>query len=105
MNDPAAGLLFSALADGNRRAIVERIADRGPATATGLAQELSMSRQGAAKHLSALAEAGILDARRSGREVRFGMVDGSLEAGSRWLERVGGQWDRRLAALKEHVDS
>ena len=81
MSDPAAGLLFSALADGNRRAIVERIADRGPATATGLAQELSITRQGAAKHLSALAE-----------------------AGSRWLERVGGQWDRRLAALKEHVD-
>jgi len=96
-------LVFSALADANRRAIVERIADRGPATATELSATLSISRQGAAKHLAGLADAGILSGSRSGREVRFALVEGSLEPGSDWLAKVGDQWDRRLSALKEHV--
>lgn len=100
-----ADLVFGALADPNRRAIVELIAGRGPATPTELSADLSMSRQGASKHLGSLVEAGILDAERKGREVRYGMVEGGLEPGSAWMERVGNEWDGRLAALKRHVVS
>jgi len=98
-----ANLVFGALADPNRRAMIELIASRGPATPTELSADLAMSRQGASKHLSSLVEAGILDSQREGREVRYGMVDGGLEPGSVWMERVGGEWDGRLARLKLHV--
>ena len=99
----AAGV-FSALADPNRRLIIERLAAQGPATATELAATIGVSRQGAAKHLAGLAEAGIVASAREGREVRYELVEQGLEPGTDWLQRVGGQWDQRLASLKRHLD-
>jgi len=104
VNAPSTDLVFGALADPNRRAIVEMIASGGPATPTELSAGLSITRQGASKHLTSLVEAGILDAARSGREVRYALVKGGLEPGSAWLTRVGDEWDGRLGALKRHVD-
>lgn len=95
--------VFGALADPNRRLIIERLAAEGPATATTLAAELGMSRQGAAKHLANLAEAGIVTASREGREVLYELVELSLEPGADWLEGVGARWDRRLVRLKRHL--
>lgn len=105
MNQPSADLVFGALADTNRRAIVETIAGNGPATPTELSAYLSITRQGASKHLTSLVEAGILDAERSGREVRYALIEGGLEPGAEWLSQVGDQWDRRLEALKRRVES
>lgn len=96
--------VFNALADPNRRQIVEHLAAGGPATATGLAGQLGVSRQGAAKHLGSLAEAGIVVATKEGREVRYELLGDGLEPGALWLEQVGGKWDRRLASLKRHLD-
>ena len=104
MSTTSTDLLFSALADPNRRLIVEQLAGEGPATATDLAGRLGVTRQGAAKHLASLAEAGIVVASREGREVRYEFVDRGLEPGQAWLDRVGSQWDRRLARLRSHLD-
>lgn len=96
--------VFSALADPNRRLMIERLAARGPATATELAARIGVSRQGAAKHLAGLAEAGIVIAFRQGREVRYELVEQGLEPGADWLESVGQKWDQRFASLKRHLD-
>ena len=104
MSSARTDLVFSALADPNRRQIVERLAARGPATATGLARQLGVSRQGAAKHLTSLAEAGIVSATREGREVHYELRGEGLDPGTAWLGKVGTQWDRRLASLKRHLD-
>ena len=69
-----------------------------------MAGRLGVSRQGAAKHLASLAEAGIVAASKEGREVRYELTKRGLEPGAAWLERVGGQWDRRLASLKQKLD-
>lgn len=103
MSRPSTDLVFGALADSNRRAIVETIAGNGPATPTELSAYLSITRQGASKHLTSLVEAGVLDAERRGREVRYALVEGGLEPGTEWLSQVGDRWDRRLGALREHV--
>ncbi len=97
-------LVFSALADPNRRQIVERLAGEGPASATEMAAGLGISRQGAAKHLASLAEAGIVVASREGREVRYEIVDRGLDPGHAWLARVGDQWDRRLDRLRNQLN-
>lgn len=97
-------LLFGALADPNRRLIVEHLAGEGPATATELAGRLGISRQGAAKHLAGLATAGVVAGSRQGREVRYELVDRGLEPGEAWLERVGSRWDRRLERLRGHLE-
>jgi DNA-binding transcriptional ArsR family regulator len=54
--------VFSALADPSRRAISAELASAGPATATDLAARLPITRQAIAKHLTLLAEAGLVTA-------------------------------------------
>ena len=95
--------VFAALADPNRRFLVETLAARGSATATQLAAELPVTRQAVAKHLAALGEAGLVDATRAGRETRYRLTPGPLSDAVAWIERVGGQWDERLAALRTHL--
>jgi ArsR family transcriptional regulator, cadmium/lead-responsive transcriptional repressor len=97
------GPVFSALSDPNRRHVVEVLAQRGTATPTELAGELPVTRQAVSKHLAALDEAGLVEATRSGREVRYSLTPGPLSAAVAWIERVGTQWDDRLAALSRHV--
>lgn len=103
MSATRTGDVFGALADPNRRAMVERLAAGGPATATALATGLGITRQGAAKHLASLAGAGIVAPARQGREVRYELVDRGMEPAADWFAEVSGQWDRRLASLRRHL--
>lgn len=101
---PPIDSVFTALADPTRRKLLEQISRQGPLTATELAGAYPMSRQAVAKHLAALADAGLLDCQRQGREVRFGVVASGLGGASSWLVEVGERWDLRLAALRRHLD-
>lgn len=92
--------VFGALSDPTRRRLLATIADRPAATATELASELPISRQAVIKHLAALADAGLLDRQRSGREVRYRVTPAPLSDAVSWMAEVGGQWDDRLQALR-----
>ena len=54
MSEEAAVAVFVALADPTRRALLDRLAQRGPATVTELASDLPITRQAVAKHLAVL---------------------------------------------------
>jgi len=92
--------VFGALSDPTRRALLAAIARQPAATATELASELPISRQAVLKHLTALADAGLLHRERSGREVRYRVTPEPLSDAVSWMAAVGGQWDERLAALE-----
>ena len=100
--DPV-GATFAALADPTRRHVIGVLSEGGAVSATQLARELPISRQAVAKHLAALAEAGLVEASREGRETRYRLTPGPLVEAMSWLERVGAQWDERLAALQSHI--
>ena len=95
-----AGAVFGALSDPTRRALFAAIARQPAATATELAAELPISRQAVLKHLTSLADAGLLDRERAGREVRYRVTPEPLSDAVSWMAAVGGQWDKRLAALE-----
>ena len=97
-----ASAVFGALSDPTRRALLQTIAGHPAATATELASDLPISRQAVLKHLTALADAGLLDRERSGREVRYRVTPAPLSDAVSWMADVGGQWDERLSALKRH---
>jgi DNA-binding transcriptional ArsR family regulator len=106
MPDPAdrAGAVFGALADPTRRALLQAIATQPAATATALASELPISRQAVQKHLTALADAGLIEHERSGREVHYRVTPAPLSDAVSWMAEVGGQWDERLATLRRTLD-
>jgi DNA-binding transcriptional ArsR family regulator len=100
VSEDRAGAVFGVLADPMRRRLLAQIAEH-PATATELAGELPISRQAVAKHLSSLADAGLLARERSGRDVRFHVTPAPLSEAVSWMTRVGAQWDERLRRLSE----
>jgi len=61
-------LVFKALADPTRRMLLDRLFERDGHTLTELEAQLAMTRFGVMKHLRVLEEAGLVVARRSGRE-------------------------------------
>jgi DNA-binding transcriptional ArsR family regulator len=99
-----AGAVLTALGDPTRRHVVELLGSSADgATATELALALPVSRQAVTKHLSALADVGLVAPERSGREVRWSLHPEPLADAVDWMVQVGGKWDRRLAALERHV--
>jgi len=97
------GDIFDALADANRRELLMRLASRDTATATELSAELPLSRQGVAKHLAALRDAGLVEPRRRGRETRYRLAPARLAEAMSWMASVGARWDEQLAALERHL--
>jgi DNA-binding transcriptional ArsR family regulator len=100
---PDVDAIFAALADPTRRRLLDQLSTEGPLTATELAASYPVSRQAVVKHLGALTAAGLLDAERHGREVRYGVLPGRLDGASSWLADVGARWDRRLEALQRQL--
>jgi DNA-binding transcriptional ArsR family regulator len=63
-----ADLVFRALADPTRRALLDRLFERDGQTLTELESEVDMTRFGVMKHLKVLEDANLVVTRRSGRE-------------------------------------
>ena len=59
-----------------------------------------MTRQAVQKHLGTLSDAGLVAARRAGREVLYRPTPAPMSEAMAWMAEVGGQWDERLAALE-----
>src|SRR5687768_6395182 len=94
----AADAVFGALADGTRRRLLALLGERGEATATDLAREVPVTRQAVQKHLGTLSGAGLVSARRSGREVLYRPTPAPMSEAMAWMAEVGAQWDGQLAA-------
>ncbi len=98
-----ADAVFVALGDPTRRRLLALLGTRGEASATDLARELPVTRQAVQKHLGTLAAAGLVEARRSGREVLFHPTPAPMSEAMAWMAEVGAQWDERLAALERQL--
>lgn len=99
------GDVLTALADPTRRALLDVLADAGPASATVLAARLPVSRQAVVKHLQVLEAAGLVAGTRAGREVRYAVRPEPLDATADWLATRAAAWDRRLRALKQAAET
>jgi hypothetical protein len=62
-----------------------------------------VTRQAVAKHLGALARAGLVSSERTGRELHYRVTPGPLQEALVWIADVGAEWDARLARLRRHL--
>jgi DNA-binding transcriptional ArsR family regulator len=95
-----AALLFAALGDPTRLALIQHLSQRGPASISTLADRQSMTRQGVTKHLHVLAGAGIIDGSRQGRERVWTLNPQRLAEGRRHIDIIAAGWEQALDRLK-----
>ena len=96
--------LFAALADPLRRSLLVNLAEHSPRTATQLAEEYPVTRQGILKHLTILEHAGLVAIHQVGREKRYSLTPEPLEELEQWIEAIGAKWDERLLRLKTWLE-
>ncbi len=79
----------------------------GTGTATWLSEQLPVTRQAVAKHLTVLDRAGLVHGTAAGRERRYRVDDAQLARAAEQLASVGSSWDgrlRRIARIAEQIE-
>jgi DNA-binding transcriptional ArsR family regulator len=97
--------VFAALADPMRRSLLLKLAEQSPRTATQLARDYSITRQGVLKHLTILQGAGLVAVQQAGRERRYTLTPEPLGELEQWIKELGTLWDTRLLRLKTLLEA
>jgi len=88
-----------------RRKLLVSLAEHSPKTATQMAQEYPITRQGILKHLNILEEAGLVAVHQMGREKRYTLTPAPLSELDQWIKALNITWDERLMRLKNFVEN
>jgi DNA-binding transcriptional ArsR family regulator len=99
---PDVDLLFAALADPSRRAMVDRLID-GPASVSELARPLEMSLPAVVQHLHVLESSGLVRSQKLGRVRTCTIEPAALRAAERWVAERRTAWERNLDRLGEYL--
>jgi len=93
--------VFKALADPHRRTLLDLLYERDGRTLLDLQAHLPMTRFGVMKHLRVLEEAGIVTARKVGREKHHYLNPIPIQqVYDRWVGKYAAPWARALTGLK-----
>jgi DNA-binding transcriptional ArsR family regulator len=95
-------LLFQALADPTRRAMVERLS-RGPASVSELARPLAMSLPAVVQHLHVLEASGLVRSEKVGRVRTCRIEPAALRTVEEWIAERRTSWERRLDRLGDYL--
>ena len=96
---------YRAIADSNRRSILDMLRDEGPMRASDIVARLShISQPAVSKHLRILRESELVWAEADGRERRYHLTPDHLRQIAAWLQFYEPLWDQRLARLKQLVE-
>lgn len=101
-HDPDLSLIFHALSDPTRRAMLRRLA-AGPAAVTELAQPTGLRLPTVMRHLSVLEEAGMIATAKDGRIRTCALVPEALAPVRSWLDEQRDIWEARLDRLDDYV--
>lgn len=96
--------IFAALGDATRLYVVSRLSGGGPMSITQLTEGSEVTRQAVTKHLTVLADAGLVRDFKQGRERVWELRTQQLEEARRALDLISNQWDRALERLRAMVE-
>ncbi|MBO0601872.1 helix-turn-helix transcriptional regulator [Sporosarcina sp. E16_3] len=96
--------VFQAIADPTRRKLLELLASEELSIST-ISSHFTMSRTAVTKHLHVLESAGLVIARKRGREKLYCLEAEPLKKLQTWLTFYGQFWDNKLSTLKNVVES
>ncbi len=102
MREAPIDIMFSALGDPTRRAIVERLA-AGEATVLELAAPFDISLPAISRHLKVLEEAGLISRGRDAQRRPCRLRPQALEQVTAWAEHTRRAWEERFERLDEYL--
>ena len=95
-------LIFAALADPTRRAILVRLSE-GEATVSELAEPFAISLPAISRHLKVLERAGLISRSRSAQWRSSRLEAEPLREATEWMERYRVFWDASFDRLDAHL--
>src|SRR5258706_16418543 len=95
---PSIDLVFHALGDPSRRAIVKRLS-QGPISVSQLAEPLAITLAAVVQHLQVLEESGLVQTEKVGRVRTCRIEPAGLSAAEQWIGDLRSMWERRLDRL------
>jgi DNA-binding transcriptional ArsR family regulator len=95
-------VMFFALGDPTRRAIVERLAS-GDATVLQLAEPFAISLPAISRHLKVLEEAGLIARGRDAQRRPCSLRPEALERVGAWAEHTRRAWEERIDRLNDYL--
>ena len=96
--------VFRALTDPTRRAVVERLI-HGPAAVSELARPFKMALPSFVQHLGVLEDCGLVRSKKEGRVRTYALAPQPLKAAEHWLLAQRHEWERRLDALDDFLET
>lgn len=102
MSGASIDVMFSALGDPTRRAIVERLAT-GEATVLELAAPFDISLPAISRHLKVLEDAGLISRGRDAQRRPCRLRPEALEQVTAWAEHTRRAWEERFERLDEYL--
>ncbi|HXY46384.1 MAG TPA: metalloregulator ArsR/SmtB family transcription factor [Thermoplasmata archaeon] len=102
--DDRLDLLFYALSDTTRRALLARLVF-GPANVTDLAKPFEMSLPAVSKHLKVLEQAHLVSRTVDGRVHRLALRGEPLRHVETWLDPFRTYWEGQLTALRRDLEA
>lgn len=103
-NQSSLDLVFHALSDPARRAMVARLT-RGPAPVSELAKPLDMSLSAVVQHLAVLETSGLVRSEKTGRVRTCRIEPKALRHAEQWITQRRTIWERHLDRLGEYLAS
>ncbi|HQQ97058.1 MAG TPA: metalloregulator ArsR/SmtB family transcription factor [Cyclobacteriaceae bacterium] len=94
--------VFQAIADPNRRKIIELLS-RKPLTLNAIAEEFRISRPAVSQQIKHLTECGIVQVEQVGRQRYCVIKPQSLVPAFLWLEQYQKQWESRIDSFEKYV--
>jgi DNA-binding transcriptional ArsR family regulator len=102
-HEPPIDVLFHALSDANRRAMIDRLLD-GPASVSELARPLAISLPAVVQHLHVLEASGVVRSHKVGRVRTCEIEPLALSTAERWISERRATWEARLDRLGEFLE-
>jgi DNA-binding transcriptional ArsR family regulator len=100
--DDRLSVIFGALADPTRRAILTRLAD-GEATVTEIAAPFAISMPAISRHLKVLERAGLISRSRHSQRLSSTLQAAPLREATEWMEQYRRFWAASFDRLDGHL--
>ena len=96
--------MYQALADPNRRRIIELIALKGQLTSTDIADKFDISAPAISQHLKILREAKLVDMEKHAQQRIYTLNRESFDDIQKWINKMQELWEERFQKLDKILE-